>query len=63
MKKAKIFVENQFAGSLIENNNGVFIFTYSNDYLNSENCIPVSLTLPLREEPYSSKMLFSFFDG
>ena len=24
---------------------------------------PVSLTLPIREEPYKSKTLFSFFDG
>lgn len=32
-------------------------------YLESENASAVSLTLPLSEEAYSSKTLFSFFDG
>ena len=32
-------------------------------YLESENASAVSLTLPLNEEAYSSKTLFSFFDG
>lgn len=38
-------------------------FAYDADYLSSENPRAVSLTLPLRDEPYDSSTLFSFFDG
>jgi serine/threonine-protein kinase HipA len=31
--------------------------------LNSLNPDPISLTLPLKEQPYTSKILFPFFDG
>ena len=37
-------------------------FQYENDYLQNNN-LPVSLTLPLTEKPYTSNVLFPFFDG
>ena len=62
MKKAKVYMYDSVAGILIENDEG-FHFTYKAQYLESANSEPVSLTLPLREETYSSKILFPFFDG
>ena len=50
------------AGELKENDHG-YVFTYSENYLQNEKAKAVSLTLPLRAEPYVSKVLFSFFDG
>ena len=35
----------------------------SKAYLLSEEALSVSLTLPLRKEPYEDRVLFPFFDG
>jgi serine/threonine-protein kinase HipA len=62
MKKAKIYYKNLLAGNLVEDEHG-FTFTYDTNYLQCPESHPVSLTLPLRAEPYKSDMLFPFFDG
>lgn len=62
MKKAKVFNNDVLCGYLIQNDDG-FVFEYVQDYLKSEKCKPVSLTLPLNKEKYFSKVLFPFFDG
>lgn len=38
-------------------------FTYLTSYLSSADAKPISLTMPLRPEPYKSQVLFPFFDG
>ncbi len=58
---AKVYVRNIFAGLLQETDEG-YSFKYDENYL-KEYDSPVSLTLPLREEEYSSNILFPFFDG
>lgn len=62
MRQGEIWVDNNLAGILMEDEEG-YHFTYSNEYLKSENPIAVSLTLPLQEKPFHSDFLFSFFDG
>lgn len=62
MRKAEIKVNDITAGILIQNEEG-YQFIYDNSYLNSENPMPVSLTLPLQTTPFNSNVLFSFFDG
>lgn len=62
MKQAKVFLKDMFAGILTEDDMG-YEFRYEPDYLKSEDALPVSLTLPLTEEPYRDKVLFPFFDG
>lgn len=62
MKKAKIYFQDQLAGTLVEDENG-FTFTYGTHYLHHPAARPVSLTLPLRTEAYQSNVLFPFFDG
>ena len=61
-RKAYVYVRTNFAGILSETDFG-YRFAYDEDYLRSENASPVSLTLPLRDEPYESGTLFPFFDG
>ena len=61
-RKAYVFVRNVFAGVLSETDSG-YRFAYDEEYLRSEKASPVSLTLPLRDEPYDSGTLFPFFDG
>ena len=61
-KRGKVFVEDIFAG-IIEQKDGFFTFTYDGEYLKQAGSLPVSLTLPLRSEPYKQKTMFPFFDG
>ena len=61
-RTAYVYVREVFAGILKETDYG-YSFVYDDDYLKSENPTAVSLTLPLQEEEYTSKTLFSFFDG
>lgn len=61
-RNAYVYVRRVFAGVLSETDFG-YRFAYDKNYLKSENASAVSLTLPLREEPYDSGTLFPFFDG
>jgi serine/threonine-protein kinase HipA len=51
-----------YAGILRQDEDG-YAFTYDNNYLKSDNSNAISLTLPLRAEPYRSKTIIPFFDG
>ncbi len=62
LRTAYVYVRNRFAGILSETDDG-YSFQYDGDYLKAEGATAVSLTLPLQEEAYLSKMLFPFFDG
>lgn len=61
-KRGKVFVDKNFAG-IIEEREGLTIFTYDKEYLEMHGATPVSLTLPLRSEPYEQKTMIPFFDG
>lgn len=58
----KIYVQKHYAGIVQETDTG-YSFQYDKTYLETENAVSVSLTLPLREEAYESNVLFPFFDG
>ena len=62
MRKAEIKIYDTTAGRLVEDENG-YHFNYDSSYLKSSNPDSISLTLPLKEKPYTSKILFPFFDG
>ena len=61
MRQCEVYVHSMRAGILTEDNNREYTFTYDKSYLSEGNNPPVSLTLPLREEPYRSPYLFPFF--
>ncbi len=61
-RTAYVYVRDTFAGTLKETDSG-YSFIYDSDYLATKNATAVSLTLPLQAEEYTSKTLFSFFDG
>lgn len=60
--RAEIKINDTIAGVLTQDENG-YSFVYDKVYLESDNPEPVSLTLPLNESPFTSKVLFPFFDG
>jgi serine/threonine-protein kinase HipA len=62
MREANVFYKNNFAGIIRETDEG-YLFEYDKDYLRNFQSKPVSLTLPLQEKSYNSKVLFAFFDG
>ena len=57
-----VYIQNHFAGIIAETEEG-YTFAYDKDYLNREDAVAVSLTIPLRQEPYETTILFPFFDG
>ncbi|MBD5209970.1 MAG: phosphatidylinositol kinase [Bacteroidales bacterium] len=61
MRKCKVYVNGIEAGILTENDNPrEYIFKYDKDYLDKK--LPaISLSMPLREEEYRSKILFPYF--
>lgn len=61
-RTAYVYIRDDFAGILSETDSG-YRFAYDERYLQSSKPTPVSLTLPLRNEPYESSVLFPFFDG
>lgn len=60
LRKGQVFFNKDLAGYISETKDG-YLFKYDKDFL--KNNMPISVSLPLREEPYESKELFSFFKG
>ena len=59
-RKAQVFYNEDLAGYISETKDG-YIFGYNKEFLKKN--IPISISLPPREEPYESKQLFPFFRG
>lgn len=59
-RQAQVFYGNELAGYLQEREDG-YIFEYDKEFFKKN--IPISISLPPREEPYKSKELFPFFKG
>jgi len=61
MRSLLVYYQDREAGILEETEEG-YRFSYSETWVEAgENA--VSLTLPLRREPWDSRTLFAFFDG
>jgi serine/threonine-protein kinase HipA len=60
--RVNILYKGILAGNLSETDEG-YVFSYTDEYLQKEEAKPISLTMPLRAEPYKSNVLFPFFDG
>lgn len=61
-RTAYVYVRDVYAGALSETDAG-YAFAYDPHYLAQADPAPVSLTLPLRAERFTSTTLFPFFDG
>jgi serine/threonine-protein kinase HipA len=62
MKIANVYMHDQWAGVLTEDEDG-YHFQYEKSYLNQSEPEAISLTIPLAVDRYDSKTLFPFFDG
>lgn len=61
MRKCIVNLNGVKAGELVENDNLEYEFSYYDNYLESEEAQPVSLTLPLTKKIYREKYLFPAF--
>ena len=55
MKAGRVYYKGIAAGTIREDEDG-FTFQYDPEYLRCDDAQPVSLTLPLRKEPYVSQL-------
>ncbi len=62
MRTAIVSLDGRFSGSLEETEAGTR-FTYDAAWLADQEAVPISLTMPLRPEPYESKGLLTFFEN
>jgi serine/threonine-protein kinase HipA len=60
MRTAQVFYNGRLAG-LLSKSGSTYRFIYDKSYLAATGSRPVSLTLPLREAPYESDVLFPAF--
>ncbi len=61
MRQCEVYIHDRKAGFLTEKSKDDYEFVYDKDYLKRKDAVPVSLTMPLKEKPYHSKVLFPFF--
>ena len=57
-----VYIQDVYAGVIKETDSG-YSFLYDKEYLNSDNPLAVSITLPLQSKEFTSTTLFPFFDG
>jgi len=60
--RADIYLGDKKEG-LLERTEKGYRFTYYKEFISSQDAQPVSLSLPLTENPYESESLFPFFLG
>jgi serine/threonine-protein kinase HipA len=61
-RSGQVFYQDKLAGIITENDDG-YLFQYDDIYLQNPDNQAISFTLPIRIQPYSSQILFPFFDG
>ena len=59
-RTADVYFKDRLAGSLAETDRGYY-FLYDENFIKTGR--PISVSLPLRKEPFEAKELFSFFQG
>ena len=57
-RKGYVYIQNKYAGIVAETDEG-YTFSYDAEYVRDSDAVPISLTMPLKEEEYR----FPFFDG
>ena len=67
MRVLKIMIERQGqrvqVGTISGDSAGSAVFAYSAEYLKDPRRVPVSISLPLRKEPFSARQTRNFFEG
>lgn len=59
----RVFLNNRLVGHLNKAPSGAIDFRYGQSWLDWEHALPVSLSLPLREDPYRGEPVVAVFDN
>src|SRR6478736_1632159 len=59
----QVLLNNQLVGRLLKEPGGAIYFQYDASWLARENAIPVSLSLPLREDAYKGERVVAVFEN
>jgi len=59
----RVVMNGYLIGRLKKNTRGKLIFTYATSWLNTPGARPISLALPLVEQPFTTEAVYHFFDG
>jgi len=59
----KVFLDNRLVGHLLKDSNGAIYFQYDKSWLVLGDATPVSLSLPLREDPYKGDPVIAVFEN
>lgn len=63
MRQGLVKYNSAIAGVLIEEDNGEYVFTYSEMHIEKHPTLFLTFDMPVSRQPYKSKRLFPFFDG
>ena len=63
MRKADIYCHDVLAGTLVERNDGLFVFEYNSEYCHNFSNKPISLTMPVSQKNLNLKYYFHFSMG
>lgn len=58
-----IFINNRLAGRLLKQSSGAIEFRYDQSWLDWEHGFPISISLSLRESPYTGEAVIAVFDN
>ena len=58
-----MYYKDHLAGSIIETDDGDYVFQYDPDYVEAHPSKFITFTMPVREIPYIDNRLFPFFEG
>ena len=61
MQRGEVYRNRDYVGTLERDDNNVYSFQYANDYLDQPMSQAISVTFPLKKEPFISNDLFAFF--
>ena len=62
-QRAEVYNNGIFAGLIEKTDQGMYVFTYEDEYLSNPETSGISLTLPKTKQAYRSSKLFPFFFG
>lgn len=63
MRAARVWLDREAVGTVSELPDGTCRFAYDPAWLTRSGALPISVTLPLRPEPYDTVGIHPFFDG
>lgn len=63
MKSLNVFFEDNLVGNFLQNEEMIHSFQYAKDWIKSDEAFPISLSMPLQQEPFGNKVTLAFFEN